>query len=172
MRLARNSRLARRDHLRTAPRRGDAAVMMAADLQDPPEMLGALLERWRGGAQVVWATRRAAARRPDPCRVRRDLLLDHAERRRDERDAGARRRFLSHRPRGDRGVPPVRRKHVSVFALITWLGFRQDTSSTTSSRVRPDGPAGRWRARSSWSSIRSRRSPRHRLPRAGWLARR
>src|SRR5262245_37536037 len=38
--------------------RGDAAVMMASDLQDPPETVGALLDKWRGGAQVVWATRR------------------------------------------------------------------------------------------------------------------
>src|SRR5512138_1371888 len=38
--------------------RGDAAVMMASDLQDPPETLGAMLQKWRGGAQVVWATRR------------------------------------------------------------------------------------------------------------------
>ena len=39
--------------------RGDAAVVMAADLQDPPEVVGAMLSRWREGAQVVWATRRA-----------------------------------------------------------------------------------------------------------------
>ena len=39
--------------------RGDAAVMMAADLQDPPETLGAMVEKWRAGAQVVWATRRS-----------------------------------------------------------------------------------------------------------------
>ena len=32
---------------------GDAAVMMAADLQDPPETVRAMLERWRQGAQVV-----------------------------------------------------------------------------------------------------------------------
>jgi dolichol-phosphate mannosyltransferase len=36
----------------------DAAVMMAADLQDPPETLAAMVARWRQGAQVVWATRR------------------------------------------------------------------------------------------------------------------
>src|SRR5690606_9950643 len=36
---------------------GDAAVMMAADLQDPPETLTAMLEAHRRGAQVVWAVR-------------------------------------------------------------------------------------------------------------------
>jgi len=38
---------------------GDAAVMMAADLQDPPETVAVMLERWRRGARVVWAVRRA-----------------------------------------------------------------------------------------------------------------
>ncbi len=37
---------------------GDAAVLLAADLQDPPELLAQMLERWRDGAQVVWAVRR------------------------------------------------------------------------------------------------------------------
>lgn len=37
--------------------RGDCAVIMAADLQDPPETLPTLVERWRAGAQVVWAVR-------------------------------------------------------------------------------------------------------------------
>jgi dolichol-phosphate mannosyltransferase len=39
--------------------RGDAVVMMDADLQDPPEVIPALLERWRAGADVVIARRSA-----------------------------------------------------------------------------------------------------------------
>jgi dolichol-phosphate mannosyltransferase len=37
--------------------RGDAAVMIDADLQDPPEVIVKLLERWRAGADVVYAVR-------------------------------------------------------------------------------------------------------------------
>ncbi len=37
--------------------RGDAIVLMDADLQDPPEELPALLDHWRQGAQVVYAVR-------------------------------------------------------------------------------------------------------------------
>ncbi len=37
--------------------RGDAVVMMDADLQDPPETILDLLERWRAGAEVVYAVR-------------------------------------------------------------------------------------------------------------------
>jgi glycosyltransferase involved in cell wall biosynthesis len=37
--------------------RGDAAVYMDADLQDPPEVIPAMLEKWRGGADVVHTVR-------------------------------------------------------------------------------------------------------------------
>ncbi len=40
---------------------GDAVVTMDADLQDPPELIPEMLERWRGGAMVV-CTRRTARR--------------------------------------------------------------------------------------------------------------
>ncbi|MGH7683092.1 MAG: glycosyltransferase family 2 protein [Vulcanimicrobiaceae bacterium] len=38
--------------------RGDAVVLMDGDLQDPPELIGAFLERWREGYDVVYAVRR------------------------------------------------------------------------------------------------------------------
>jgi glycosyltransferase involved in cell wall biosynthesis len=37
---------------------GDAIITMDADLQDPPELLPALVARWREGAEVVRAVRR------------------------------------------------------------------------------------------------------------------
>jgi dolichol-phosphate mannosyltransferase len=37
--------------------RGEAVVVMDADLQDPPEVIPALVERWRNGAMVVSAVR-------------------------------------------------------------------------------------------------------------------
>lgn len=41
---------------------GAAVVVLAADLQDPPELCRELLGRWREGARVVWAVRRDAGR--------------------------------------------------------------------------------------------------------------
>ena len=38
--------------------RGAAAVLLVADLQDPPETFGEMIRAWRGGARVVWAVRR------------------------------------------------------------------------------------------------------------------
>jgi dolichol-phosphate mannosyltransferase len=42
---------------------GDAVVIIDADLQDPPEVVGELLARWREGFQVVHAVRK---KRKDP----------------------------------------------------------------------------------------------------------
>lgn len=36
---------------------GDCAILMAADLQDPPELIPTLLNRWREGSRVVWGVR-------------------------------------------------------------------------------------------------------------------
>ena len=41
--------------------RGDAVVMLDADLQDPPELIVTMLERWAAGSDVVYAVREARA---------------------------------------------------------------------------------------------------------------
>lgn len=43
---------------------GDIVVLMDSDLQHPPEVIPEMIERWRGGAQMVTAVRRS--RRTDP----------------------------------------------------------------------------------------------------------
>ncbi len=43
--------------------RGDAVIFMEADLQDPPQLIGALVEKWRAGAKVVTAVRTSRAER-------------------------------------------------------------------------------------------------------------
>lgn len=37
--------------------RGDAVISMDGDLQDPPELIADLVDRWRGGSDVVFAIR-------------------------------------------------------------------------------------------------------------------
>jgi glycosyltransferase involved in cell wall biosynthesis len=37
---------------------GEAVIVIDADLQDPPEVIPALIAAWRGGADMVYATRR------------------------------------------------------------------------------------------------------------------
>ena len=37
--------------------RADATIVMDGDLQDPPELIPALVDRWKAGAQIVYAQR-------------------------------------------------------------------------------------------------------------------
>ena len=105
---------------------GDAAVMLAGDLQDPPELLQSLLERWRAGAQVVWATRRV---QPGETVHAGFASIYYWIMRRvvgmTEMPARGADVFLV-----DRVVIEAFKRfperHVSVFALITWLGFAQE----------------------------------------------
>ena len=53
--------------------KGDCAVFLAADLQDPPELIPQLLDAWRAGSQIVWAVRDQRDGVP-----RMDLVLSNA----------------------------------------------------------------------------------------------
>jgi dolichol-phosphate mannosyltransferase len=103
----------------------DAAVMMAADLQDPPETLATMVARWRQGAQVVWATRRV---QPGEASHRGFAALYYCMMRRlvgmTARPARGADFFLLDRVVVD-AFRRFSERNVSVLALITWLGFRQ-----------------------------------------------
>ncbi|HLG54996.1 MAG TPA: glycosyltransferase family 2 protein [Vicinamibacterales bacterium] len=106
--------------------RGRAAVMMASDLQDPPETLGVLLERWRSGAQVVWAVRRERPGDPSHAGFAAVYywIMRNVVGMTEMPDRGAD-FFLIDRQVIDafRRFPE---RNISVFALITSLGFRQE----------------------------------------------
>jgi dolichol-phosphate mannosyltransferase len=123
VRLARNTGSHAAIMCGLAAARGAAAVVIAADGQDPPEILPALLAEWRAGAQVVWAARESA-RSETP-------WTSHLYYRIMRRIAG----LSQLAPEGadcvllDRAVIDAvrefREHHVSLLALITWMGFRQ-----------------------------------------------
>ncbi len=48
---------------------GDAVVVIDCDLQDPPELIAQLVERWRDGYDVVYAQRRTRAGETLPKRI-------------------------------------------------------------------------------------------------------
>jgi polyisoprenyl-phosphate glycosyltransferase len=105
---------------------GDAAIMIAADLQDPPETIEAMLARWRAGAQVVWAVRRV---RPGDRSHAGFAAVYYWIMRRVVGMTGMPGRgadfFLADR----RVIDAFRQfpeRNVSVFALLTWIGFRQE----------------------------------------------
>ena len=104
---------------------GDCAVIMAADLQDPPELIPELVERFRLGYDVVWAcrsdrlgetwkTKTAAA---IYWRLMRWLGLPNTP------PKGA--DFLLVSRKVVAAVNEIPEKHTSVIAMILWMGFRQ-----------------------------------------------
>ena len=106
--------------------RGGSAVVLAADLQDPPEVIPALVARWRDGVQVVWAARRQV---PGATHASAFSRLYYWIMRRvvgmhEMPPAGAD-FFLIDRVVID-ALRDLPERHTSIFALITWLGFRRD----------------------------------------------
>jgi dolichol-phosphate mannosyltransferase len=120
---------------------GDAAVMMAADLQDPPETLTAMLEKWRQGAQVVWAVRREQPGQPSHAGFAALYywIMRHVVGMKEMPARGAD-FFLVDRAVID-AFRQFRERNVSVLALITWLGFRQDQVEYDK-RARASGQSG------------------------------
>jgi len=111
---------------------GAAAVMMAADLQDPPEIIPRLLAKWRDGDQIVWAVRgghegrlRTAHFFPRLYRSTMAKVLDNGH----IASAGSDVVLI------DRVVIDAVTKHreanLSIFATLAWLGFQQGTISYT-----------------------------------------
>ena len=53
--------------------RGDAVIPIDVDMQDPPEVIGAMVKAWRGGSQVVYGVRRNRQSDSLPKRLTADL---------------------------------------------------------------------------------------------------
>jgi len=122
--------------------RGDCAIVLAADLQDPPEEISRLLAEWQHGAQVVWAVR--ARREGEGATYLGFAHLYYALMRRTGalRDLPAEGAdfFLIDRAVID-AFNQFRESHVSILALITWMGFCQATISY-SKQARLHGRSG------------------------------
>ncbi len=105
--------------------RGAAVVVMDADLQDPPEVLGKMVERWREGFDVVYGVR---ARREGESVFKTTTAslfyrLIHALAAVDiPRDAGD---FRLMSRRAVDALQQIEERHRFVRGLVTWIGFRQ-----------------------------------------------
>jgi dolichol-phosphate mannosyltransferase len=127
--------------------RGDAGLVMAADLQDPPEVLPEILARWRAGDQVVWACRRQREGVGFLGRAFSSFyyrLLARLVPNQTLPPQGAD-FFLLDRKVMD-ALSRCHESNFSILALILWLGFRQG-------QISYDKQA-RLHGRSSWSFAR------------------
>jgi polyisoprenyl-phosphate glycosyltransferase len=105
---------------------GHCVVVMAADLQDPPEFLPAFLDQWRTGAQVVWAVRKVREGEKSTTLGFSRLyyfLIRHIVGIKEMPASGAD-FFLLDRIVVD-AFRQFRESNVSILVLITWMGFRQ-----------------------------------------------
>lgn len=103
---------------------GDCAVLLAADLQDPPEAIATLLDRWQQGHDVVWANRseRPAASWPGRLLARAYYgLMRLCVPNMPEKGAD----FLLLGRKVIDAYNRVPEKNTSFLAMILWLGFRQ-----------------------------------------------
>lgn len=105
--------------------RGDAVINIDADLQDPPELIPSLIEQWRQGYDVVYATRterhgESAMRRLSASLFYR--LIHWSASVRIPRDTG------DYRLLGRRAVNALitlRERHRFMKGLFSWIGYRQ-----------------------------------------------
>ena len=122
---------------------GEAAVILAADLQDPPEAIPELIAKWRAGARIVWAVRGARVGESIAARMFSRLYY-HLMRRFAEVQPprkGADFLLLDRMVIDElRGAPE---KHTSLLSLIQWMGFDQDQMTYTK--------AERLSGRSNWT---------------------
>ena len=122
VRLTRNfgSQMAIAAGLREA--RGDAAAVLSADLQEPPELLPEMVTAWRRGATAVLAVRRS---RPEGWTTRAAAGMYYRTLRRlalSEMPSGGFDCFLIGRPAID-FLTENREIHVSLPGLLVWGGF-------------------------------------------------
>jgi glycosyltransferase involved in cell wall biosynthesis len=108
--------------------RGDCAIVLAADLQDPPEIIPQLIAKWREGTQVVWAAR---GRREGEAlsTIGLSRMYYYFMRRvvgiSDMPATGS--DFLLVDRRVIEAFRQFNESNVSIMALITWMGFQQAT---------------------------------------------
>lgn len=114
----------------------DAVVILACDLQDPPETILEFVAQWRAGADIVWGHRRE---RRDPLWRRLVSKQFGAAMRRYAMPRGSRfttGSFLLADRKVVQAVQRMREHSRITFALVAWTGFRQDIVHYDRSRRR------------------------------------
>lgn len=107
--------------------RGDAIITIDCDLQDPPELIPELIQRWREGAEIVNTYRRSRAGESRIKRLTASLFyrafdrlaqLDLSERTGDFR-------LLDRRALDALGS--MRERNRFLRGMSAWIGYRQET---------------------------------------------
>lgn len=105
--------------------RGDAVIVIDADLQDPPELIPRLIEGWQQGYEVVYAQR--VSRRGEPLLKRLTAfffyrIATRMSRVSIPRDTGD---FRLMSRRAVDALSRLREQHRFMKGLFAWIGYRQ-----------------------------------------------
>ena len=128
--------------------RGDAVVVIDADLQDPPELIPEMISHWRDGYDVVYAKRTARVGESFLKKSTAYLfyrVIGSLSRVSIPRDTGDY-RLLSRRAVD--AVIELREQHRFMKGLFAWIGFAQKEVSYER-QIRHDGTT-KWNMRSLW----------------------
>lgn len=106
--------------------RGGAVILMDADLQDPPEVIPQLIEKWQQGADVVYTVRASRAGEPAYKLLLTKLAyrLIHAVSEIELPDDAGDFKLLSRRVTNEL-LKLRNEKDPYLRGLVTWLGFKQ-----------------------------------------------
>lgn len=110
--------------------KGDSAIVMATDLQDPPETIPKLIKKWKEGAQIVWAVR---GTREGETAVTKGFsrfyywLMKRVVGIKDLPSTGA--DFFLIDKKVIEALKLFKESNLSIFSLLTWMGFKQDRIS-------------------------------------------
>ena len=107
---------------------GRCAVVMAADMQDPPELIASMIMAWEIGAQVVWAARR---QREGETQATLGFsrfyywLMRNIVKIKNIPPRGA--DFFLIDRQVIQALSQFDENNISLLALLSWMGFRQQT---------------------------------------------
>jgi len=107
--------------------KGDCAITLAADLQDPPELILDLVASWKDGAKIVWAARSKREGESLSVKVFSKLYYAFINLLTDVKmpnlgvDV-----FLADRVVVE-SLKSMPEKHSSIYMALAWLGFPQTT---------------------------------------------
>ncbi len=105
--------------------RGDCAILMAADLQDPPELLAELLERWQAGHELVWAVRSGPVGRSWTTRLGSRAYWASMRLLSGTQVPATGADFVLLDRQVIDGLRTIAEKNTSLFWLLLWMGYRQ-----------------------------------------------
>jgi glycosyltransferase involved in cell wall biosynthesis len=109
--------------------RGDAVLCIAADGQDDPSIVGSMIEKWKSGVQLVWALRKDRKNESLRVTILAKLfywVLGLLQPKNASVDFSRVDFYLLDR-RVVEAINSCRERNTSLFALIAWLGFVQDS---------------------------------------------